>query len=478
MMRKPSVATFLAVGASLSLLAQAPTPAPAPPPTGQTPPPQQGPSEIILSLKGEPGAPPRYAVPDLIALSNDPETVASAKLIAQVLWDDLTYEREFYLIPRDTYASIPAARSVTDVPFDQWRELGADGLFIGTVQKVGNNIRLEARLFDIKAQRSVFNKLYEGTFSNPRLLAHTISDEIHWEQRQLRGVARTRLAFASDREGERVVDTVERRDGKEIYIADYDGANQRRLTTNRKLNISPVWSPDGSGIAYASWRRGYADIFISWIYQGRMDEPTLVKGRPAENFLPAWSPDGTKLAFMSNRDGNPEIYVINKDGTGLRRITNHPGIDTTPTWAPSGTQLAFTSDRTGSPQIYSVSAEGLNLQKLTSESYCDRPTWSRTPFNEIAYASRTGPGYDIKVLDIATRAVRQLTFGEGSNESPAFSPNGRHLAFVSTRAGKSQIFTIARDGKNLKQVTRVGANTYPNWSPSPDVSSDNAKRSR
>jgi TolB protein len=68
------------------------------------------------------------------------------------------------------------------------------------------------------------------------------------------------------------------------------------------------------------------------------------------------------------------------------------------------------------------------------------------------------------MIDVATRQVRQLTFGEGTNESPAFAPNGRHLAFSSTRSGKTQIFTIARDGKDLRQITRTGNNYQPDWS--------------
>src|SRR6185295_16988361 len=109
-------------------------------------------------------------------------------------------------------------------------------------------------------------------------------------------------------------------------------------------------------------------------------------------------------------------------------------------------------------QIYVVSTDGTGLRQVTRESYADRPTWSPAPYNEIAYAAKSGPGLDIKILEIATGAVRQLTFGEGSNESPSFSANGRHLAFMSTRAGKPQIFTMARDGKDVRQVTRTGAN--------------------
>jgi TolB protein len=86
------------------------------------------------------------------------------------------------------------------------------------------------------------------------------------------------------------------------------------------------------------------------------------------------------------------------------------------------------------------------------------------PFNEIAYTCRQGGGYDIKVYDVATGNARQITNGEGSNESPVFAPNGRHLAFTSTRSGKAQIFTIARDGRDLRQMTNSGNNRFPNWS--------------
>ena len=79
---------------------------------------------------------------------------------------------------------------------------------------------------------------------------------------------------------------------------------------------------------------------------------------------------------MSNRDGNPEIYVVNRDGSNLRRITNHPNADVTPTWSPTGTQLAFTSDRSGLPQVYIVNVDGTGLDRISTESRCDRATWS------------------------------------------------------------------------------------------------------
>ena len=430
--------------------------------SGQEPAPAapQQPSEVAVVISGDPGTPPRYAVPDFIPLT--PESAEVARTAAQVLWDDLAFEREFYLIPRDTYATIPVARSADQIPFAAWRELGADAVVFGTVARNGDTVRIEVRLVNVRTRQSVFAKEYTGTAANPRLYAHTIADEVHQQQRALRGVARTKLAFTSDRNRERMVGTVENRDVKEVYIADYDGANVRRITTNRQLNLTPVWSPDARAIAYTSYRRGYPDLFVALIYQGIQEEPT--KGG-TQNWLPMFSPDGTRIVFTSSRDGNSELYIANRNGSNPRRLTNHPAIDTTPTWSPTGTQIAFTSDRAGTPQIYIVGADGLNLRRLTtSESYADRPTWSPAPFNEIAFAARSGPGYDIRIYDLATGVTRQVTFGEGSNESPTYAPNGRHLAFTSTRAGRPHIFTIGRDGRGVRQITRDGGNFTPAWS--------------
>ena len=432
-----------------------------PPPTPQPDRPPSQPSSVRVEVTGEAGAQPRYAVPDFVALSGDPETQQAAKTMGQVLWDDLAFEREFYMIPRETYASIPVPRRVSDIQLDRWREVGADGLVVGTVEKSGNGLRVEVRLLSVKGGQTAFSREYTGGASNPRFYAHTISDDIHQEQRALKGVARTKLTFSSDRDRTKATGTVENRDIKEVYISDYDGANQRRVTATRALNITPTWAPDGRAIAYTSYRSGFPDVLISLIYQGKLERPT---GGKSQNWLPAWSPDGTKIAFTSNRHGNPELYVMDRDGSNVRRVTNHPAIDTTPTWSPTGREIAFTSDRSGTPQIYVAEATGLNVRRITSGSYCDRPTWSPAPHNELAYVCRSGPGYDVFLYSFARGEAQRLTQGEGSNESPSFSPTGRHLAFTSTRAGRSHVFTVGRDGVGVRQITTAGNNFTPDWS--------------
>jgi TolB protein len=457
-----SVAVTLVCGVAIALSAQQP-PA-TPPPSGQ--------SDVSLVIRngGDPSLPPKLAVPSFIALTNDAETQAAAKIVGEVIWDDLEFEKEYYMVPRDTYRSIPQPASLDQVPLDRWKELNADAVLIGSVAKTPKGVLVSMRLINVASGASAMAREYSGSVTsiqaNPvRAYAHTIADEVHKDQRGLNGIARTKIAFSSDRDGERLPGPVGDRGISNIYMTDYDGARQQRVTISKSLDISPVWSPDGRSIAFSSWRTSFQDIYVLYPYGGpELQNPT--KGNSSkQNYLPAWSPDGTKLAFTSNRDGNAEIYVMNRDGSGVQRVTNHPTIDVTPTWSPTGTQIAFTSDRAGTPQIYIIGADGLNLRRLTtSESYADRPTWSPPPFNEIAFAARTGGGYDIKIYDLATGATRQVTFGEGTNESPAYSPNGRHLAFTSTRAGRVQIFTIGRDGRGIKQITRDGANFTPSWS--------------
>jgi TolB protein len=431
-------------------------------PAGPAP---QQPNEVATRIETGSTAPPHYAVPDFIALA--PNADATAKMLAQVLWDDLAFEREFDMIPRDVYKSIPVARSPEQVPFGAWREIGADGVFFGSVEQTGTDVKISVRLFNVRTRTQVFGQEYTIAARSARRIAHEVADKIH-QERGVRGVARTRLAFVSDRVRESLLGTVEKRNAKEVYVVDYDGANELRITNSRDLNLNPSWSNDARAIVYSAYRRGGApDLLLSHIYTGVLQD--LTKGLFRDGaYLPSFSPDGRQIAFAATAEGAgaQDIFVMNADGTNRRRITTHPDSDTTPTWSPSGTQIAFTSDRTGKPQIYIMNVDGSGVRRLPiPDGEADRASWAPAPYNEIAYTARNGPGYDIKIHDLATGQSRQVTFSEGSNEAPSFSPSGRHLAFSSSRgSGLLQVYTIGRDGNGLRQVTRVGNNQTADWS--------------
>jgi TolB protein len=406
------------------------------------------------------GGTPLLAIPSVIATPSATDTRALAETFGAVLRDDLAYSTEFVILPAEDAATVPEARTPDRVPFGAWRDVGADGVSFIDLRVEESGVRVGVRLFAVRTGELAYSREDASGGSDVRALAHRAADAILASQAGIRGVAETRLAFVSDREGARRALTGELRRVKEIFVCDYDGAGQHPVTFDGDLALTPSWSPDGLAVAYTSYRRGFQDVFITRPGEHRPDNPTRGVGK---NWLPAWSPDGRLIAFTSSRGGAESLYVMNADGSDLRRIGSGGGIDTSPSWSPTGREIAFTSNRSGSPQIWIIGVDGANLRALTSEKYCDRPAWSPGPFNEIAYVSKTSTGFDIKVIDVATGRQRQLTAGQGFNESPAWAPNGRHLAFSSTRSGGEQIWTMTRTGLDLRQVTRIGNNSMPAW---------------
>jgi TolB protein len=430
--------------------------------------PQQAEVEITMSNVA---SHPKLGLPDFVTPGNDAELAAASKTIADVLWNDLDYEREYYMIDRKASAAIPVAPAAS-LPFAAWTDIGAEVVLAVAARRDGANIVLEAKLVSTKAPdegRQRFSAEYRNCrLDQLRLCAHTVADDFHKRTRGLDGVARTKIAFVSDRAGARSAGRGQPAViSKEIYIVDYDGADPRRVTVNGKLNLSPVWAPGGGWLAYASWMSGYPDIYVA-----DMSQPGRALKRPAggtaavHNWSPSWSPDASRIAFASNRAGGAQfdVWVVNREGGGLENLTPSTPRSTegAPTWSPNGAQIAFTSDRTGENQLYVMSAQGTDVRALVPQ-YVDRPTWSRLNF--LAFTVNRNAPHDIGIYDFNSPGVKVLTDGRGSNEAPAVAPNGRHIAFVTTRWGRKELATIDRAGQNVRRITQVGNNDYPNWQP-------------
>jgi TolB protein len=398
----------------------------------------------------------RFAVPDCAPRKGDAPSTEACRTLTQVLRNDLKFE-SMDLVPDHLIAASPPLNP--DAPnFVDWQGIGATMLVTMKAWVTGGEITVEAKLHTVGNGKSILAKRYTGKADNPRVFAHQLSDEI-MALAQVKGVARSKIAFVSDRDsgGKRT---------KELYIMDYDGYNPRRVTVNNSINILPAWSPDGRSLAYTSYRRpGSPDVYVASIFEGKNTNITNGSGQA---FAAAFSPDGKRLAYASSRSGNMEIWVANADGSGARKLTSSSGLDTAPFWSPTGQEIAFTSDRGGTPQIYVMDAEGLNVRRVTTMgNWNDAPAWNpNKQYPEIAYTARIEGGFEIAVLNYETRAVRQITQGKGSCEYPSWSPSGRHLTFACGRGSKWQIGIADREGRSVTMLPAgPGKNEQPDWGP-------------
>ena len=256
--------------------------------------------------------------------------------------------------------------------------------------------------------------------------------------------------------------------GRTATRVNYVAGPIRRLTDNSASDLSPVWAPDGTQIAFHSYRGDDWDVFV--MNANGSNPRKLTTYSSVSDAFPAWSPDGTQIAFHSHRYGDWDIFVMNTNGTNLSRLTDNNASDRVPVWSPDGTQIAFQSDRVGNDEIYVMDADGENeyLRRLTNNSASDKsPTWSPDG-TQIAFQSDRDGDWDIFVMNANGSNLRRLTHIIASDESPAWSPDGTQIAFQSDRDGDWDIFVMNANGTNRRRLTNNSASDQsqsPAWSP-------------
>jgi Tol biopolymer transport system component len=228
--------------------------------------------------------------------------------------------------------------------------------------------------------------------------------------------------------------------------------DQREIVFDSRLDGSEIWAikPDGSGLRRLT------------------HSPT-----GTSNQDPRWSPDGRQIAFVSNRYApsqerpRREIYVMNRDGSDVQRLTSLLRDCWSPEWSPDGRRIAFVSDEAAAPAagetrkvIYVMDANGSNIRRLmTDQTFSSQaeltPAWSpdgtRIAFTGLA---RGQEDHEIYILELETSTLTQLTDNNDYDAHVAWSPDGQHLSFDSDRDPPyGGIYVMRPDGSQVVRLT-------------------------
>lgn len=405
----------------------------------------------------------RVAVADFGPRADNAKTHAGQ--FTQIVRDDLQFSGLVELASPSFYPTQPTTMP-SELQYSAWTDpqVKAHYVAFGNLSETTSEVAIQAWLYDVTNPSSpaVIGKVYRGTPTDAqvRIFAHQFADAIiSILSGGVPGVASTQIAFISARTGH-----------KELWIMDYDGANQHQLTHLRTISLMPRWSPDASRIAFTCYEP-YNGTVSAQICMYSMDLAKVISFPrfPGTNSAPAWSPDGKQIMFSSSMQGTPDLYVMDSNGGRPKRLTfSGNGGATSPAWNPkTGQSVVFVSDRSGIPKLYMMNADGTNITPLDlpDKGYLIDPAWS--PNGQlIAFSWRRPTGnYDLYVMDPATMNAIEITRDEGRNERPCWAPDGRHIVFESTRSGTRQIWTMLADGSQPHELTFAGHNESPNWSP-------------
>ena len=217
----------------------------------------------------------------------------------------------------------------------------------------------------------------------------------------------SRIAFQSDRDG-----------SHHIYTMNLDGSDIKKLTSGTSNNRIPAWSPDGSEIVFQSDRDGREHL---WTVSVNGGEPQQVTRGPQNDSAPSWSLDGTRIAYHSDAGGGTtHIFVVDRRGGTPKQLTDGPNRDNTPVWSPDGKRIAFASFRDNQWNIYVMNADGSDIRRLTNTSFNVKPSWAPDGKQLLFQSDREGGQQQIFVMPVEGGQAKRLTQGPAHNAAPSW----------------------------------------------------------
>ncbi|CAN5430575.1 Tol-Pal system beta propeller repeat protein TolB [soil metagenome] len=383
-----------------------------------------------------------------IALAPFKGQESSPQKISDIVQADLERSGQF----RGVDASGQSLDEASRPDLSLWRQRTADSLVVGSVARLADGrYDVRFRLWDVVRGQDLGGQSYTVPQGDLRLASHRIADYVYEKLTGDKGIFSTRIAYVT-KAGSRF----------SLWVADADGENAQAALASPEPIISPVWSSNGSQLAYVSFESRKPVVYVHNVASGQR---RLLANFRGSNSAPAWAPDGNTLAVTLSRDGGSQLYTIAAGGGEPTRLTQSNSIDTEPVYSSDGGTIYFVSDRGGAPQIYKMPASGGAPARVTfSGSYNISPSISADG-RWLAYISRVGGAFKLHVMELATGNVSAIT-DTTADENPSFAPNSKLIVYATQLQGREALMTTTLDGKiKARLAGQAGDIREPDWGP-------------
>ncbi len=331
-----------------------------------------------------------------------------------------------------------------------WALIGADFVIAGHAAVLGDNAVYTVQVTEVSTGSAIMRNTYTVPQGYAYRAVHEFMDSFLRESMGIDGFYASKLACTRKSQGK-----------KELYTAWCDGSGGRVIKGLGDLVVCPAWSPDASQIAFVSYWRDNPDLYLLDLDRKKVD---FISNNKGINTTPAFTPHGDQVAFTMTKDGNPEIYLKHIKSGVVKRLTNNWGTDTSPSFSPDGRHMVFNSSRGGNPQIYIMELATQKVRRLTfCGTYNTEPVFSpRGDLVAFCHSSPEDKRFHVAVIRPDGTGFRVLPGTGRGDESPAFSPDGRLLAFG---CSDGNIYITDLAGNPPVRVTD-GAGFYaePAWS--------------
>lgn len=357
---------------------------------------------------------------------------ATCVMVADTIARDLTISGFFKNLDPASFIANMEDETLAKTKWEDWFNVGAKYLIKSKISSTGGKYDLSFRLYDVNRKKAITVSFQEATVSKDgvRGATHNFVNEVIRAITGVPGPFGGKILFAA-KTGKGT---------KGVYSIGVDGYGRNTIAGGETINMLP--SMVGGDVLYTSFKAGKPALYLN-------GKRITSDGRSYRGAR--LSPDGGGIAASADDGGQSDIFLMSRSGKIKSNLTRHWADEVSPCWSPDGSKIAFVSNRTGSPQVYVMGADGSGQRRLTmAGGYNSTPDFG--PGGLVVFAGMDEAHSDIFTVNLEGHITR-ITQDQGSNRDPTISPDGRHLAFVSSRDGKRRIWISTIDGRYQFPIT-------------------------